>query len=138
MNERLRGVAEHFRMRVADAAVDDLRARYDFGCVLHDVRYGRWASMGRSPIDELGQVLRAHPSALHRQARVFEVIRPEEFGLLLEARFSDGRPMSWSHFERLATVRSRLERLTLARRIAEDGLSVRAAASIFVRRLTET
>jgi hypothetical protein len=69
---------------VAEAAVDDLCARYDFGCVLHDVRYGPRAGVGVRTIDELGALLCIHPSALHRQARVVEIIQPEEFALFVE------------------------------------------------------
>src|SRR5579872_1327092 len=84
----VRAVAAHIAVRIADAAVDDLRARYDLGQLVHYLRYGR----SQPPaLDALARSLGMHPSALRRYGRVTERIRVQEFASLLQRRDVYGR-----------------------------------------------
>jgi hypothetical protein len=117
-------VVSHIIERMAAAAVADARARYDFGVVLHFLRYGDCATSPR--ISELAETLGVDTSALHRCARVSEVIAPDEFAWLAELRTERGMPLAWSHIERLARERSGKRRQVLAIEAVREALSVRA------------
>ncbi len=61
---------------------------------------------------------------LGRYARVPEAIGLSEFAEHLKLRLPTGLPLTWSHFERLATVRDPMLRRKCAEFVANEGLSV--------------
>jgi hypothetical protein len=111
---------------IATAALADLQAKYEVGCVAHRLRY----PAPDEPDDpdrlvNLGTRLGLDASSLRRRARVVETIDPEEFAAITAMRTRRGQPLSWSHLELLATLRSRKRRLEVAQRCADEDLSVR-------------
>jgi len=100
-------------------------ARYDLGQLVHYLRYGR----SQPPaLDALARSLGMHPSALRRYGRVTERIRVQEFASLLQRRDVYGRPLTWSHLEKLAEARAATVRRQLADEAVSGLLSVRAIA----------
>jgi hypothetical protein len=116
--------------RLAEAAVEELRARYDFGAVVHTLRYGDADSCRAETIRDLADWIGADPSALRRWARVNERMRAEEFETYLELRTPRGMPLTWTHLEVLARERNRGRRGELAVVAARGGLSVRELAPL--------
>ncbi|HLK40129.1 MAG TPA: hypothetical protein VKU41_25410 [Polyangiaceae bacterium] len=119
----VRAVVAHIMARVAEASVDDLRARYDLGRVVHHLRYDPSQA---GVLTRLAHDLGMHPSALHRYARVTERVCPEEFAQILQLRDAHGQPLTWSHLERIAEVRSAAARRRVAEEAVSGLLSVRA------------
>src|SRR5258708_5720713 len=90
--------------RIAAASVEESRARYELGRVLHRFRYPNGAvASGR--MGDLAKALGVDASALHRCARVSEVIPPEEFDSIVRLRTDRGMPLAWSDIERIARER---------------------------------
>jgi hypothetical protein len=119
-------VAHHVVTRMAAATVEDARARYDFGHVLHLIRYADNAALR---IRQVAVLLKVDSSALHRYARVSETISPPEFNWLVTLRTSRGMPLTWSHLEQLATERSSARRARFARVAVQEQFSVRKLIS---------
>ena len=65
-------------------------------------------------------------STLRRHARVSETLRASELQTIVQLRTPDGRPLTWSHLEVLATVRNPAARRAETAAAAAHGLSVRA------------
>lgn len=123
--DRLRQLTEPFVERIASAAADDMRARYDFGtalAALRDATHVAWF------IDEVAHMLDVDPSALRRMAHATEVIPPEEFEWLSNLRTRNGKALAWSQIELLARQHDPKRRRQLAMAIAREDLSVRALA----------
>jgi hypothetical protein len=124
-------VATRLLTSMAEAAVADLKAQYQVGCAIHELRY---PAPGESPdargLAALGKRLGLDPSALRRRARVTETIGPHEFAMIVELRSARGLPLTWSHLEVLSTVRSRARREAIAREVAEGELSVRQCSAM--------
>lgn len=119
---RLEGLLE----LLAEAAVGEIRSRYLVGAHIHSIRYAR--SSGSALVDA-SSILRMDITVLRRHARVAEMIRRSEFESLVMLRTPRGLPLTWSHFEQLATVRSAKRRRILAEMVASEDLSVRALAA---------
>jgi hypothetical protein len=115
-------VLRHVIARIADASVQDARARYDLGHVLHLLRYGDSVKIR---IAHLAAWLDVDCSALHRCARVSEAICPAEFDWLMSLRTEKGMPLTWSHIEPLAHERSASRRALLAEYVVREQISVR-------------
>jgi len=115
---------------LAETRTAELRLRYRFGQVIHDVRYAPGGKYERGSLERLAAHLRVHPSALRTQARVVEAIGLGEFERMLTLRLPDGLPLPWSCFEKLASVRPAARRMGLAERIAKRGLPVRELAAM--------
>jgi hypothetical protein len=124
LDARVDAITTHIVQRLAAAAVEDMRARYDFGRVLLSVRQGK---RGSGTLTVLADRLGVDPSALRRYARVSDTIPAREFAWLMRLRTVVGAPLTWSHVELLARERSVERRRALATAIAEEALSVRAA-----------
>lgn len=127
---RVSAITSHIIRRLADAAVQDMRARYDFGRVLEMVRRSGRGEMGAGMLRRIADVLQTHTSALRRYARVSETIPPQEFAWLTRLTNERGVPLTWSHVELLARVRSAERRKQLAAAVMERNLSVRALAAL--------
>ncbi len=129
LDPRIDAVTTHIVQRLAEAAVDDMRARYDFGRVLHSLRQNRPLAGGIGTLRLLSKRLGVDPSALRRYARVSDTISAREFAWLLKQRTPRGAPLTWSHLEILSREREPERRRTLALAAAAEDLSVRALAT---------
>jgi hypothetical protein len=119
-------VARHIVERLGEAAVMDMRIRYDAGHLAHIIRSDRHFPP-RALVD-LSTVLHIDPSRLRRYARVTEAITPGEFDDLMDLRDTVGRTLTWSHIEQLALIRQAHGRRRTAEEIVCHGLSVRQLA----------
>jgi len=126
LDPRIEAIASHIGRRLADAAVEDMRARYDFGRVLHTLRNRGRGLEGAGALRVLAGRLAVDPSALRRFAQVSDVIPPGEFQWMMRLRSPRGAPLTWSHVELLARLRSAEKRRALATAVVEEELSVRA------------
>jgi hypothetical protein len=134
LDERLEVITSHIVRRLADAAVEDMRARYDFGKVLQTLKRGAKDGVTGTQIRVLAERLDVDPSALRRYARVSETISAREFAWMMRLRNARGGPLTWSHVELLARVSAAERRRSLAAAIAQHELSVRDLAKRVVRR----
>jgi hypothetical protein len=125
LDSRIGAITSHIVRRLADAAVEDMRARYDFGRVLLTLRSENRSVAGAGVLRLLANQLEIDPSALRRYAQVSEVIAAREFDWLMRLINKRGAPLTWSHIEILARVRSPEQRRQLATAIARESLSVR-------------
>jgi hypothetical protein len=117
----------YVRERLVTALLDDVKARYDLGQVVHKLRYP--AAGDSCPTVTLAALARMSghgPRALRRYARVAEIINAEELADYLELRTPRGMPLSWSHLEELMRVHSRTRRREFAATAAGENLSARA------------
>ena len=103
-----------------------MRARYDFGRILNTVRNRGRGADGAGALRLLAKRLRVDTSALRRFAQVSDVIPPGEFQWMMRLRTPLGAPLTWSHVELLARVRTSEKRRALASAVVEEELSVRA------------
>jgi hypothetical protein len=126
LTRRLHELVAPFLERIASAAVDDMRARYDFGGVLGALREVRGAE---GLVDMIARRLEVDASALRRYARTHEVIPATEFEWLMGLRTRLGDAITWSHVELLAREPDKKKRMALARSIAREDLSVRALSA---------
>jgi hypothetical protein len=111
---------------LASALVEELRARYNLGHVVHLVRYDRSGDFeGPLVLSSLSKALCMHPSALRRYARVSEAVAPREFDALLSLRGRHSLPLTWSHIEILAERAPAKARLAIAQDAIARNLSVR-------------
>jgi hypothetical protein len=125
LDPRVDVIASHISRRLADAAVEDMRARYDFGRVLHTLRNRGRGADGAGVLRLLADRLGVDPSALRRYAQVSDVIPSKEFDWMMRLTTSRGEPLTWSHVELLARVRSADRRRQLATAVVREGLAVR-------------
>jgi hypothetical protein len=123
---RVGAVASHILRRLTDAAVEDMRARYDFGRVLHGLRQRRRGSPGAGVVRLLADRLGVDATALRRYAQVSEVIGVGEFDWMMHLSTPRGAPLTWSHIELLSRVRNTEQRRQLAAATVREDLSVRA------------
>jgi hypothetical protein len=130
LDARLAALTAHSVQRRAEAAVADLRARYDYGHVLHTARYASKNIYGHKVVDALAATLGTDASALRRQARVSETISPEEFDELVCVRLAGGLPLSWSHLEALARLRCKHRRKEIVQAIAGTTTSVKGLRAL--------
>jgi hypothetical protein len=125
--------------RIAAAGLEEVHAKYALGRLAHEARY----SPGRSScfsLSNLAASFRIDPSGLRRIARVTERIGQQEFAWLMSLRSPTGRALSWTHLERLATVRPSARRkdlavATLAEELTVASLAARIGARPAFRRL---
>jgi hypothetical protein len=129
LDPRIDAITTHIVHRLAAAAIDDMKARYDFGRVLQSLRSGRPQAGGTGTLRLLSRRLGVDPSALRRYARVSETISPREFTWLMRQRTPRGAPLTWSHVEVLARERDPDRRQVLAAATAAEDLSVRGLAT---------
>jgi hypothetical protein len=129
LDPRIDAITTHIVQRLATAAVDDMKARYDFGRVLQSLRRSRPQQGGTGTLRLLAKRLGVDPSALRRYARVSETISSPEFAWLMKQRTPRGAPLTWSHVEVLARERDPERRQALALSVATEDLSVRALAT---------
>src|SRR5260221_12212086 len=93
-------IASTTSRRLAAAADEDMRARYELGLTLRAVRNGE---SGAEPVlDAVADALGVHPSLLRRYIRVATVITQAQFEVFVAMRNHRGMPMTWSHLEHLA------------------------------------
>jgi hypothetical protein len=111
--------------RIADAAVEDARARYELGRLVHRLRRNSTVDVTTSLLARLGQSLGLKPDTLRRYARVSEMIGSQEFEEYMHLRGPHGLPLRWSHIEELSEARSAIERRECAKDAAARALSVR-------------
>ncbi|HEY1690875.1 MAG TPA: hypothetical protein VGG39_01860 [Polyangiaceae bacterium] len=123
---RMGAIASHIVQRLADAAIDDMRARYDFGRILHELRSERRGAGQTGAVRILAERLGVDASALRRYAQVSAVIPEREFDWMMRLGNERGEPLTWSHIELLARVLDVEKRRQLASAVAREGLSVRA------------
>jgi hypothetical protein len=116
-------------LRMAQARVEEMRARYHLGGLLREARRGKLDLQAAAVVASLHSVTRIHPSALRRHARVAETMGNDEFASLTSLRGSDGLPLTWSHLELLSEVRPAARRRELAELAVCEGLSVRRLAA---------
>jgi hypothetical protein len=119
MPSRVSAVAEHIRERLAEAAVQDMWARYDLGRIVHQIRYDESGHFTARTVLNLAREFQLHLSRLSRYSRVAETIGPREFAEYMGMRNSWGQPLTWSHIERIAEIRD----VDLRRRCAEEVIS---------------
>jgi hypothetical protein len=114
----------HIAVRLADAVIADVWARYDLGQIVHRLRHDPTRYSSRT-VRSLAHMLRVHPSGLRKYSRVVELIGPAELTQLLELRDQRGRPLTWSHVEKLAEAPNAAVRKRWALEVAQGDLSVR-------------
>lgn len=124
----LRCLGRHVLLRLVEAALADVQARYDAGFLTRTVRRDQEGRFARGALSELATLFAVDDSRLRRYARVAEAIGPAEFSALLQMRDARGFPLTWSHFERLASVRGAHARQAAAVAAIQHGLTVRALA----------
>jgi hypothetical protein len=129
MDPRVGVIATHIVARLADAAIEDMRARYDFGRVLHMLRKSGRGASGAGALRRLAERLGVDPSALRRYAQVSEIISPREFAWMMRLTNKRGEPLTWSHVELLARERDPERRRELATAIGTESLAVRELAA---------
>jgi hypothetical protein len=112
--------------RIAQAAVEDLRARYELGRLVHDLRYDGTDHEILRDLSRLGVACGLAAATLRRYARVSETINPNEFGNLTRPRGPRGPSLTWSHIEELAEARSSEVRRRCAEAAISESLSVSA------------
>jgi hypothetical protein len=104
--------------------VEDLRARYDLGRLVHQLRFHSDDDATMGTLAGLARAYHLTPGTLRRLARVTEMIGSEEFGEYLMLRSPYGLPLTWSHIEELAESRRRDLRRRCAAEVLSDALSV--------------
>jgi hypothetical protein len=109
---------------MAEAAVEDMRARYELGCLVHGLRYGLADEIKTRALAKFGRMFRVGPATLWQYARVTRVIGREEFQGYLAARGPHGFALTWSHIEELARVRNSVARGRCAEQAVGEALSV--------------
>jgi hypothetical protein len=134
LDPRIDAVTTHIVHRLAAAAVDDMRARYDFGRVLQSLRRSREQAGATGTMRLLSKRLGVDPSALRRYARVSETISSREFAWLMKQRTPRGATLTWSHVELLSRERDPNQRQALALAVVTEDLSVRALATRLLKR----
>jgi hypothetical protein len=112
--------------RIAEAAAEDLRARYELGRLVHRLRYESSGRQAMTAISKLGLASGLAVATLRRYARVTEMIKPVEFDELTRARGPRGPSLTWSHIEELAEARSTEVRRQCAEAAVNESLSVSA------------
>jgi hypothetical protein len=112
--------------RLADAAVEDLRARYELGRLVHRLRYDGAEPQAMRAIAKLASACGLRVATLRRYARVTEMIRPLEFDELTRTRGTRGPSLTWSHIEELAEARNSEVRRKCAEAAVTESLSVSA------------
>ena len=135
-HRRARAVVQHVTLRIAEARVEELQARYDLGRIFHRIRYAESREWPCSTLEYLARCLGLHASVLRRYARISEAISRTEFVHFAKLRDSHGLPLTWSHLEKLARIRDRAHRRARAEDIvagASGIISVREAARLCVR-----
>jgi hypothetical protein len=125
LDQRVSAITSHIVRRLADATVEDMRARYDFGRVLQTLRSRGRGAAGTGILRGIADRLRVDPSALRRYAHVSEAISPLEFAWMTDLTSARGVPLTWSHVELLARVSDAERRRQLALATVEQDLSVR-------------
>jgi len=118
--------AERIVNRIAQAAIEDMRARYEIGEVAHQIRYNSENRDTSALLRGLARLLNMDASRLRRYARVAESIRATEFAALLGLRGYCGLPLTWSHVELIAQGRTAAGRRQVAEDVLSGMLSVRA------------
>ena len=91
--------------RIAAAAAEDMRARYELGQVVLRLRQKRSRAAALTVLDSTARTLNLGPSTLRRYARVAATIHQSEFDFYLALSSPDGWKLTWSHLEELAEVR---------------------------------
>jgi hypothetical protein len=129
LGARVHAVAQHLVSRLADAAVEDMRARYDLGDAFCILRRLVPRVVSAPILNSVARWMRVHPSALRRYARATETIGRPEFEHLSDLRTRRGSSLTWSHVERLALELDAPRRRELAAAIVDEDLSVRALAA---------
>ncbi len=112
--------------RIAQAAVDDLRARYELGRLVHELRYDGSDHEILRDLSKLGAACGLAAATLRRYARVSETINQREFSDLTRPRGPRGPSLTWSHIEELAEARSSEVRRKCAEAAITESLSVSA------------
>jgi hypothetical protein len=112
--------------RLAEAAVEDLRARYELGRLVHRLRYDSAEPHAMRAISKLAGACGLRVATLRRYARVTEMIRPVEFDELTRNRGPRGPSLTWSHIEELAEARNSEVRRKCAEAAVSEALSVSA------------
>jgi hypothetical protein len=123
---QIRATAAQIAARIAEAAAEDLRARYALGTLVHRLRYESSDRHAIQAIGKLGMASGLAVATLRRYARVTEMIRPVEFDELTRARGPRGPSLTWSHIEELAEARSSEVRRQCAEAAVTESLSVSA------------
>jgi|HubBroStandDraft_4_1064222.scaffolds.fasta_scaffold12294_2 hypothetical protein len=121
-------VVRHIVLRLAEASVEDIKARYDLGEVVCTLRRVMPRAAAALELNAVAKSMGIHASALRRYARVTEAIGGPEFAQLLRLRTARGMSLTWSHVEHLAMVHDPARRKALAAAAADEALSVRALA----------
>jgi hypothetical protein len=111
---------------MAEAAVNDMRARYDLGRVINSLRYDSSNAFTARTLANVARVLNLKPSTLRCYARVAARIRAVEFDEYVNLRGSHGTRLTWSHIEELAETRGSDVRRKLAAEAVFKALSVGA------------
>jgi hypothetical protein len=119
-------LAAQIAERIAQAAVADLRARYELGRLVHRLRYDSSDDDVRRDISRLEAACGLAAATLRRYARVSETINPTEFDDLTRPRGPRGPSLTWSHIEELAEARSPEVRRQCAEAAVTHSLSVSA------------
>ncbi len=136
-SERLPEWCQMVVKQLAEAVLVDLRARYALAQHIHAVRYGPLNENSAHSLSVLANRLLVHPSVLRRHARVAEAISANEFLYISQLRTQRGLPLTWSHLECLALVRTATARKQLAVAAAGNDLSVRALAALVRKRAAQ-
>jgi hypothetical protein len=132
LDRRLHAIVEHVVQRLADAAVQDMQARYDLGGIVQHLR--QRSPFGGGTVQQFADLLGVDPTAVRRYAGVFATIPPREFAWMTRLRSRRGEPLTWSHVELLARIGDAERRKKLATAVVRDGLSVRDLARRVVAR----
>jgi hypothetical protein len=116
--------AFHIVHRIRQAAIDDLRARYELGLLVHDLRYDVRDNVPRGTLKEFARLINVRLGTLQRYARVAEMIGAPEFEDYVTLLGPQGTVLTWSHIEELAEARGADLRRLRAEEAVSEALSV--------------
>jgi len=122
-------LAERTLVRIVEACLLDMAARYELGRDLFDLRYERARTEATPLFEAVSKRMGVHSSALRRWSRVSGTIPRAEFVEYLSLRTCRGSPLTWSHLELLAEVTPSRERRALATECVAEELTVRSLAA---------
>jgi hypothetical protein len=122
--KKLTAAIAKVRDTLAAAERDDLAARHQVAVIVLDVK--DTSKYGENAIERVEEEIGFDRATLYRYARVAEVWATKEFKDVSARTNSKGMPLSWSHWELLATLDDGRSRKSLVERSFKEALSVRA------------
>jgi hypothetical protein len=129
MNDYLRAACSRLRELMSRANADEVRARYEAGQLIAEVKLGR-DKYGQHAVGKLAAELGQDEQTLYRYANVAERWTPAELESMLSRKTESGISLSWSHLVILANVERPKDRGEMLERALAKNLSTRQLAAM--------